>query len=1432
MMHLLRFWLLLCLFLASPSIAQEEDGDEEELPRGLAAVYVDSAGGEANRIDEELSFRWPSHTAPDARLRSGAFRATWRGRLMSELNGEYQLHAYFNGKLRVALAGDTILEATRTGAGWEAGKITALEFDYHKIHIEYESPTSGDGRLQLYWSGPGFGMEPMSQRLFHDRDAAPDDLFEQGEQLVRALRCAACHDVPSQPEVLSVAQLRPGLWRRSWLESWLKDGQHADARQRRMPDVGLNDAEVRAVAAMLAHGGESDERNTRASHTNASTTDDAGESVQEIGQRLFLSRGCLACHRYQDMGAEGPYAGSDLTSAGAKRHPDFFVRWLKAPQQFNSNHRMPVFELTESDRESIAVFLQNQGPPTTAWDPGKEKEVTPDEESELRAHGKQLFLDRGCAACHSLQDAARSPLAAPSLASDVNWSQGCLDAPRPGRRQPGYRLGEQQREAIVHYFARMVDPQSARTAWDGRQVMRENQCLSCHARGSQQGVARYLDYVLGQRPELSQVAPGLRPPSLQSVGDKLHEPALREAIAAKNPRRDWLEVKMPRFRLNDSQLELVVQHLVDRDRLPDHPAWAAAETPADSAVDAAGRRLVTADGFGCTSCHAVGRVKPVKNAPINTLGPNLAELGKRIRRSWYERWVRNPARMVPRMEMPSIKAPVNGVLNNRVDDQIAAVWTVLNDPTFRPPQPDPVRALRRSGVLADRQATILATDVLRMQEQQYIKPLLIALPNRHNFLFDLESASLRRWWLGDAAQQRTEGKTWYWEASGRDHLGGDAEPDVKVKLADGRLLAPVTLGQFPTEIDFVEHLPDGGVRWAYRLHFTANAGAAKAEAVLEASTIVLRVLETWRPMFAAKSADDTQGEGVAGAERSLQFAGLAPLAQAVVQLDGRRIPSSQDEAHNRWVLSDEDESWMEIEAPLAARFSADDQEIAVPVAVSWEEAAPLRLKYRMRHGRDIFPTAPAPDFVQPPQAVNVTPGFQSIRLAVSPGIMPTGLAWRPEGGLVVTSLKGRVWLLSDTDDDGLEDQVKALGDEFAAPYGAVAGPGYIDIVNKYALLRLYDRDNDGVIERWETLASGWGHTADYHDWTVGLLRNEAGDYLVATACQQDDRTLAAAALRGEVLRLAPRSPTEDDPRRYSVHTISGGHRFPMGIARNRQGELFVTDNQGNYNPFNELNQVLSGRRYGFLNKLERRPGFDPPLTPPAINIPHPWTRSVNGVCFLETPADVMRQSGPQFGPWEGDLIGCEYDSRRLIRMSLQRVGDVMQGAAYPFSYYHPIDGQVFLGPLVCAVSPDAQLYVGGIRDSGWGGSNNVGELVRMSPDIEAIPAGLRHVTAIAGGFALSFTRPIDLSLAADPDSYRIASYRRIATPEYGGPDRDRRRETIEGIQVAPDRLSVELTLPELRAGYVYEFRIRSLTTEGDFFPGEAFYTLNALVEEK
>src|SRR5690606_25929865 len=159
------------------------------------------------------------------------------------------------------------------------------------------------------------------------------------------------------------------------------------------------------------------------------------------------------------------------------------------------------------------------------------------------------------------------------------------------------------------------------------------------------------------------------------------------------------------------------------------------------------------------------------------------------------------------------------------------------------------------------------------------------------------------------------------------------------------------------------------------------------------------------------------------------------------------------------------------------------------------------------------------------------------------------------------------------------------------------------------------------------------------------------------------------------------------------------------------------------------NHVRKGAHFGFINALEKERGYKPPpLTEPAIDIPHPWTRSVNGICFLETPEKLRgakssaglplaeradhNERGHIYGPLEGHLVGCEYDTRRLVRMSLQKIGDTYQGAVYPLSMPPKDVESGLLGPIVCAIKPTTgELYVGEIRDSGWGAGNNIGQIV-------------------------------------------------------------------------------------------------------------------------
>ena len=65
----------------------------------------------------------------------------------------------------------------------------------------------------------------------------------------------------------------------------------------------------------------------------------------------------------------------------------------------------------------------------------------------------------------------------------------------------------------------------------------------------------------------------------------------------------------------------------------------------------------------------------------------LIEVAQRIRRPWFDRFVRQPTRIVRRMEMPSIQTPVRGVLDDNLALQLDALWYVLKHAGIRSTTP-------------------------------------------------------------------------------------------------------------------------------------------------------------------------------------------------------------------------------------------------------------------------------------------------------------------------------------------------------------------------------------------------------------------------------------------------------------------------------------------------------------------------------------------------------------------------------------------------------------------------------------------------------------------------------------------------------------------------------------------------------------------------
>jgi mono/diheme cytochrome c family protein len=1465
---------------ASPALAQEDDEESPYRP-GLVATYT-SRQSSATRLDETIAFDWQG-AACDPRLAPGPFIATWRGRLWARGSGTYRLACYVHGKLSIAVAGKTILAADAAEPKWLLAEPLVLEFDHHPLEVNYEriQPT---GQLALFWSGPEFQLEPIPARaLMHDRDQTPPTQFERGRQLAAALRCGACHTGDSSPATPAPALDRlTGHIHESWLTHWLSPETNSDGKAaRRMPDLGMNRDQASAIAAWLLRepaagvstrvNEQKETKGTKKTESGKKSKAKKGEEKPppsaEQGERVLLTRGCLACHNLGSLGESGLFGGGNLSGIVTKRPAGFVARWLADPGAINRSHRMPVFSLTSDELESVRLWEEQQWRLTSPRAPISLQE---DERRSLVRQGEELVSTFRCTNCH-LTTRNANELARPSqraLTAESNWSRSCLNAPNIERKQPGYRLEDTDQSALREYYSNArpgeekLSPQAR-----GRDLLAELNCLACHQR---EGIDRQvvgtlrvpsipvtalpslqekLTAVAAQHDDLAPLIPAMTPPALNSVGDKLHDAALADSISRQGPpHRPYLLVQMPKFRLNEQQLSSLTAYFTATDRILDSSPHAPREesltrsvTPTIAALLAAGPRLVTTDGLACTSCHQVGSIPPAK-APLNARGPDLSMLERRIRKPWFDRWCADPARIVPRMEMPSVKVPVRGVLNDNVKDQLESVWLTLNTPGFEPPEPNPVRVLRLSGVPEKSERPIVIHDVVKDGEKTYLYPLIIGLPNRHNILFDLETNRLAAWWLGDTARQRTKGKSWYWEM-GAKSMPVDRSPEFGPKLVlREKELVPTRPSQFVEP-----RVLSGGeaVSFKYELNYPAIDDHGSPSFV-HATDFYLPRVNTER----GDGFDRLLGlsETPFGSELRFQLVDAALADQCRWEDETRTLYLPGPGEPTIRVVGPSETLW---EGNGSLLVPGTPGSKAKNYAAAW-----LNLEYRSKLLVDRFlsPLQQSPAIAI--ADVEIAPGIGGRRLSLLPDIMPTGIAWDAHNRLLFCTLKGEVCAAADSDGDGLEDQSMTVIDGLPTPYGLISHepvePQLADqelhVITKTSLQRvLFGKVLGDFQPLVGSLSSGWGATDDYHDWAVGLIRGENGEYYIALPCQQDQRSEAAANLRGKLLKLVPRKKTKDNLDLYDIEVVSAGHRFPMGMARNRDGELFVTDNQGNYNPFNELNHVRKGAHFGFINALEKQAGFEPPpLTEPAINIPHPWTRSVNGICFLDTPSRVGSAhqspaadekvgtahppSTSLYGPLEGHLVGCEYDTRRLIRMSLQKIGDTYQGAAYPLSIPTEDVEKGLLGPIVCAIKPTTgELYVGEIRDSGWGASNNIGQIVKIKIEPEKLPCGIAEVRAISTGFTIDFFQPVDRAKAADPASYTIQSYRRESTPAYGGPDLDRRTERIAHIELSQDGKRATLKLAELRPRHVYELKLKNLAPENaTFHPDEAHYTLNQI----
>lgn len=445
--------------------------------------------------------------------------------------------------------------------------------------------------------------------------------------------------------------------------------------------------------------------------------------------------------------------------------------------------------------------------------------------------------------------------------------------------------------------------------------------------------------------------------------------------------------------------------------------------------------------------------------------------------------------------------------------------------------------------------------------------------------------------------------------------------------------------------------------------------------------------------------------------------------------------------------------------------------------------------------------------------------YRLVEIEPPPGVVieGTGLGCTRDGRLAVATRRGFVYLVENP---GSALAADIRFHRFAAglhePLGLGVHGDKLLVVNRGEVTRLVDADGDGLADRFECLANGWGLTGNYHEYAYGLPADRPGNlYVALNLTFGKGGPSADAPYRGCVVRITPAGKLEP---------VCCGLRSPNGIGRNNEGDIFVTDNQGDWVPACPLYHVEPGSYFGhpasapwYSSLVGAKPlgeGKLPPRTLPAVWFPY------EELCQSATDI-VCDTSAGQFGPFAGQLFVGEMTKGLVVRVQLERVNGRYQGTCFLFRRGCGAANRLAFGP-------DGKLYLARVN-RGWGGGG-LGEGLARLEFTGRLPLEVHSVRLLSDGFELRFTKPLDEGEGAAPADYKLEQYTYHHWQTYGSPKINLAPVAVTAVAVAEDRRSVRLTARGLAAGKVCRIALGDLVADdGDhLLHAEAFYTVNEL----
>ncbi|MEQ8583372.1 MAG: c-type cytochrome [Marinoscillum sp.] len=488
--------------------------------------------------------------------------------------------------------------------------------------------------------------------------------------------------------------------------------------------------------------------------------------------------------------------------------------------------------------------------------------------------------------------------------------------------------------------------------------------------------------------------------------------------------------------------------------------------------------------------------------------------------------------------------------------------------------------------------------------------------------------------------------------------------------------------------------------------------------------------------------------------------------------------------------------------------------------------------------------------------------YKIITMPVPEGILLEvgGVATLPDGRVALSTRRGDVWIVENPYlYDGELPKYTLFASGLHESLGLAYYQNALYSAQRGELTKLVDTNGDDRADVYETVYS-WPLSGHYHEYSYGPKIADDGSMLVTANVAFGDqewwRGESRVPWRGWTMKISPEGEMEP---------WATGMRSPCGIGM-IDGEFFYADNQGDWMGSGGVWHVTKGSFTGhpaglrwsgesdspvklsqetFFEEIDERRRFEEgryikpenimdeenPLTLakakeqfPEIRLPAVWLpHAILGISNSEILKD---DTNGAFGPFTGQVFVGDQGQSKIMRVVMEKVNDEFQGVAFDFKE----DFQS--GILRMDWGSDGSLFIGE-TNRGWGSAGNKNSGFERLVWTGKVPMEMKTVSAKPDGFEITFTKPVDRTLAEDLDSYSGQRFTYKYHSVYGSPTINAEPLKIKGVKVSEDGLSVRLVVDNLTRYYIHEINVMGIKSAEERLPvlhPTAYYTLNNIPE--